>query len=511
VPEVANQLDLNHIFLTQPVKERETTLQFPALKPRDEDNPEAFHSQAPIIECIFGKESDPHALVDVKFDDAVISVVQVSRLIRQFDHIVGQLSNVDSKILVKNLNILNVFGARLLTDLNSSAIPLADSCAHHLISSVAKSQPDSIAIDAWDGSFTYRELETLARTLGQKLKPLGVKPDTLVGVCMNKSKWAAVAMLAILHSGGGVLPLGVQHPISRIQDILVDTAATILLADQEQTKRLQDVAQSAIIVDDTLFENLDAPPDQTVLSDVQSHNIAWVIYTSGSTGIPKGVLLEHGSLCSSIQGHEPAFGLNKNTRMFQFAAYIFDVSIQELLSTLICGGCVCIPSEDQRMGAPAETINNFKVNLLGLTSSTASLLRPSNVPTVQRLVLFGEAVKPSVVEAWSSVGVYSAYGPSECSMHSTCSEPLTSREEASNIGRPFAGNIWIADPKDYNRWVHVGAPGEILIEGSLLARGYLNDLVKTQASFINDPHFIQQLGLESGRRMYRTGDIARQN
>ncbi|KUL87425.1 hypothetical protein ZTR_04651 [Talaromyces verruculosus] len=511
VPEVAPQLELNHIFLTQPVEESEKTLQFPGLKPRDDEEAEAFHSQALIVECTLGRESDPHAVVDVKFDDAVISNVQVSRLMRQFDHIVGKLSNVDSTVLVKDLNILNEFDARLLTDLNSSAIPLADSCAHHLISNAARTQPDSVAIDAWDGSFTYWELETLARALGQKLKNKGVKPDTLVGVCMNKSKWAAVAMLAILHSGGGVLTLGVQHPISRIQDILVDTAATILLTDREQAERLHNIAQSTIIIDELLFQDLDAPADQAVLSDVEPHNIAWVIYTSGSTGTPKGVLLEHRSLCSSIQGHGPAFGLNKNTRMFQFAAYTFDVSIQELLSTLIYGGCVCIPSEDQRIGALAETINKFKVNLLGLTSSTASLLRPSDVPTVQRLVLFGEAVKPSIVETWSSVGVYSAYGPSECSMHTTCSQLLTSREMASNIGHPFSGNIWIADAMDYNHLVPVGAPGEILIEGSLLARGYLNDQVKTQGAFINDPHFIQQLGLECGRRMYRTGDIARQN
>uniref|UniRef100_A0A093UUI8 Nonribosomal peptide synthetase 8 n=1 Tax=Talaromyces marneffei PM1 TaxID=1077442 RepID=A0A093UUI8_TALMA len=511
VPELAPQLELNHIFLTQPVEESEKTLQFRGLKPRDEDDSESFHSQALIIECTLGKESDPHAIVDVKFDDAVISEVEVSRLIRQFDHTVGQLNHANSSILVKDLNILNEYDSRLLVDLNSSAIPLADSCAHHLISNVARAQPGLVAIEAWDGSFTYHELETLARALSQKLKNMGVKPDTLIGVCMSKSKWAAIAMLAILHSGGGVLPLGIQHPISRIQDILVDTAATILLADQEQAERFQNVTQSIIIVDELLFESLDVSAEETVISDVEPHNIAWVIYTSGSTGTPKGVLLEHRSLCSSIQGHGPAFGLKKNTRMFQFAAYTFDVSIQELLSTLIYGGCVCIPSEDQRMGALAETINNFKVNLLGLTSSTASLLRPLDVPTVQRLLLFGEAVKPSVVEAWSSVGVYSAYGPSECSMHSTCSEPLTSTVEAANIGRPFSGNIWIADPKDCNRLVPVGAPGEILIEGSLLARGYLNDPVKTQGSFINDPSFIRQLGLEPGRRMYRTGDIARQN
>ncbi|EED13574.1 nonribosomal peptide synthase, putative [Talaromyces stipitatus ATCC 10500] len=511
VPELAHQLELNHIFLTQRVEESEKILDFPGLVSRDEEESEAFHSQALIFECRLGKESAPHAVVDVKFDDVVISEMQVSRLVRQFDHIVGQLSSVDSIFHIKDLNMLNDFDARLLTELNGSAIPLANSCAHDLISGVAHSQPNTIAIDAWDGSFTYHELETLAQALGQRLRSLGVEPDAMVGVCMNKSKWAAVAMLAILHSGGGVLPLGVQHPLSRIKDILVDTAASIVLTDHQQARRLHNLASSTIVIDELLFQDLDVPAGQKVLSNVKPHNIAWVIYTSGSTGTPKGVLLEHRSLSSSIQGHGPAFGLNKDTRMFQFAAYTFDVSIQETLSTLIYGGCVCIPSEEQRMGALTETINHFKVNLLGLTSSTASLLRPAEIPTVRKLVLFGEAVKPSVVEAWSSIGVLSSYGPSECSMHSTCSEPLTSRQEASNIGRPFSGNIWIADPKDYNRLVPVGAPGEILIEGSLLARGYLNDPIKTQASFITDPDFVQYLGLEPGPRMYRTGDIARQN
>ncbi|KAF3397617.1 Nonribosomal peptide synthetase 1 [Talaromyces pinophilus] len=209
--------------------------------------------------------------------------------------------------------------------------------------------------------------------------------DLLNGL-MNKSKWAAVAMLAILHSGGGVLPLGVQHPISRIQDILVDTAATILLADREQAERLQSIAKSTIIIDELLFQDLDAPADQAAHQRVSFSNIGPSVPVSRVTD-------QHSA----------------STKTFQFAACIFDVSIQELLSTLIYGGCICIPSEDQRIGALAETINKFKVNLLGLTSSTASLLRPSDVPTVQRLVLFGEAVKPSVVEAWSSVGVHSAY------------------------------------------------------------------------------------------------------
>ncbi|CRG90801.1 Nonribosomal peptide synthetase 8 [Talaromyces islandicus] len=511
VPELSPLLDMNHLFVVQPASESDMTVQFPGLKPKDKEESQAFHSQALIVECTLARESQAGVAIDVKFDDKVITEIEISRLLRQFTHLVAELSKSDERLPMKNLRAVNAYDSTLIKNWNSSLTMVHNECAHELISQVAAMQPDAIAVDAWDGTWTYSELDKKAKLLGQGLLELGVGPDIMVGVCMDKSRWAAVAMLGILHAGGAVLPLGIQHPRGRIQGLLADTAASVILTDSQQGERLIGMCSHILVVDESLFQALPTQHLDRVNPDVQPSHVAWVIYTSGSTGTPKGVLLEHRAICSSIRGHGPAFGLDKATRMFQFAAYTFDVSIQELLSTLIYGGCVCVPSEDQRMNDLAETIRGFKINVLGFTSSTASLLRPSDVPTVQRLVLFGEAVKPSVVEAWKEIEVLSAYGPSECSMHSTCSKPLKSKDDASNIGYPFSGNIWIAHPADYNKLVPVGAPGEILIEGPLVARGYLNDSQKTNMSFITDPLFVHDLGLQTGRRMYRTGDIARQN
>jgi amino acid adenylation domain-containing protein len=384
---------------------------------------------------------------------------------------------------------------------------------HELIRTTAKKHGTTKAVHAWDGSWTYNELQTNVSRLSDYLVTLGVGPDRMVGVCMDKSKWAPVAMLAILHAGGAVVPLGMQHPVSRIQDILTDSAAVLVLSDKQHSERLAGVGPQIISIGSSLLENLAEKPPKadSIHAAVRAEHAAWVIYTSGSTGAPKRVVLEHRALSSSVQAHGPAFGMKPGARMFQFAAHAFDVAIQEICTTLVYGGCICITSEEERIGSLAATIARLQVDTLGLTSSTALLVRPQAVPTVQRLILFGEPVKAAVIEAWQGITILNAYGPSECSIHYTCSDALQKIGEASMIGRPLKGNFWITDPSDYHCLLPIGAPGELLIEGPLLARGYLNDPAKTEAAFVVDPAFVEKIGLHGGRRMYRTGDLVRLN
>ncbi|KAH6845816.1 hypothetical protein B0I37DRAFT_381192 [Chaetomium sp. MPI-CAGE-AT-0009] len=188
-----------------------------------------------------------------------------------------------------------------------------------------------------------------------------------------------------------------------------------------------------------------------------------------------------------------------------------------MFTTLIFGGCTCIPSEDERlnMGHLSRMIRDRDINFVNLTATAASLLDPHDVPGVDTVVLGGEAVRPAVVELWKGhATIINAYGQSECSVESVISPPIEQGRNAANIGFPIAGSAaWVVDPSDYNRLVPVGAPGELLIQGPLLARGYLNDAEKTEASFIMNPGFLSRLRVSSdgGSRMYRTGDIVQQN
>jgi aryl carrier-like protein len=214
----------------------------------------------------------------------------------------------------------------------------------------------------------------------------------------------------------------------------------------------------------------------------------------------------------SMLAQGKTFNMTADTRTLQFSAYTFDVSIGDIFTTLIHSGCVIIISEDERMNNLAKAASLANVNLAILTPTVASLIRPEDLPTLKTLILVGEAVKQEVVTEWAHITVLNAYGPAESSILSTCSRPLGRRVEAANIGFALHGGLWVVDESDFNQLCPIGVAGELLLEGPLLARGYLHDADKTAAVFVTDPAWVRHLHSSStGRRMYRTGDIARQN
>jgi len=139
---------------------------------------------------------------------------------------------------------------------NQQIPPITDACVHDLVSVTAHQQPEALAEDAWDGRLTYERLTLYANQLASHLMTMGAKPETFVGLCMSKSKWGTVAMLAILQAGAAVVPLGIEHPLSRIHDILNDSASMIILVDQAQKERLAGLDINAIVIDDLLFGGL---------------------------------------------------------------------------------------------------------------------------------------------------------------------------------------------------------------------------------------------------------------
>lgn len=172
------------------------------------------------------------------------------------------------------------------------------------------------------------------------------------------------------------------------------------------------------------------------------------------------------------------------------------------------GGTVCVPSEHDRFNNLAEIINKLEVNFMDITPTVASFLRPSDVPNLKGLSLGGEPLTKDNIEIWGkAVALHCCYGPSECSINSTWNGDLLKSTEATNIGRSIGSVSWITDPSNYNRLVPIGCVGELLIEGPILARGYLNDPEKTSKAFINNPAWASGCG----RRFYCTGDLARFN
>lgn len=370
-------------------------------------------------------------------------------------------------------------------------------------------RPDALAVQGWDGDMTYKQLDMAANRLASYLISLGVRPETKIPLCFEKSRWAVISQLAIFKAGGCVVPLGPKQPMRRVEMILQDIEACIVLTAGKFVDKFKNALPHIVTIDEAFMSEL--PESEAPPCSATSDHAAFIIYTSGSTGVPKGVVLTHGSLCTSVHNLGSKFKLSPETRMIQFSAYTFDISIQDIYATWNYGGCVCIIPEEDRINNLGPAMRSYKINAAGLTSTVAGLISPKEVPSLQTLILLGEAVKPAVVDQWTGhVTLFNAYGPSECSIQASCTE-IGPGCDPLNIGYAFAGALWVVEPKDYNRLAPIGAPGELLIEGPLQARGYLNDEAKTAAAFITDPAWVSKYGFGSGRRFYRTGDLVQQN
>ncbi|KAH6970594.1 hypothetical protein BKA56DRAFT_661273 [Ilyonectria sp. MPI-CAGE-AT-0026] len=401
------------------------------------------------------------------------------------------------------------------TDIN----PYGSSCVDEVISATAKKNPDGPAVCSWDGQLTYRELETLSTQLAIHLVDHhAVGPEVLVPVCMEKSLWFIVAVVAVLKAGAAFVPMDATQP-GRFQTVFEQTNARLVLTSETVRKQLSSNHQvdrtiAPLVVDAEFMEQL-APVTsnhaQTHLSN-RSRHAAYVIFTSGSTGMPKGVVIEHSAWCSSAAGLIHAIRLGSRARVLQFASYNFDAAVCEILCTLMSGGCLCIPSEAERMDNVEAAINRMKVDTLTVTPSFVATLQPENICSVHTIVLVGESTPEHQIQRWlGRVRLMLGYGPTECSVMSSIVDcPSVSPLQSNNIGFPRNCKYWIVNPADHNVLAPPGFIGELLIEGTKLSRGYLNDPPRTASAFITNPPWANRCVGET-RRMYKTGDLVQLN
>ncbi|KAL2192774.1 non-ribosomal peptide synthetase [Corynascus similis CBS 632.67] len=389
-------------------------------------------------------------------------------------------------------------------------------CLHRMVEKQVALRPKSQAIRGWDGDFTYEEMNHLANRLAHHLVTFGVGPETLVPVCFDKSAWTTISMLAVLKAGGGVVPLDATHPASALEGKVIDAGARVVVASNARAMLFEAMVPHVVAVGPELLARLPSTADkEEVMSGVTPENPAFVMFTSGSTGKPKGVILCHQALVSSCLAHGSALGLGPDTRFLQFAAHTFDNSIEEMFTNLIHGGCVCVPTEDDRLGDLPGAINKLDANFMDLTPTVAAMLRPEQVPSIRGMAVGGEALTREVLDTWGGVvPVHNQYGPSECSINSTHKLHLSKDGDVGNIGTSVGSVSWVVDPKDHNRLVPVGCVGELVIEGPILARGYLNKPVETAKAFIEMPEWAKEdphHANKGQRRMYKTGDLVRYN
>ncbi|PLB49027.1 acetyl-CoA synthetase-like protein [Aspergillus steynii IBT 23096] len=444
----------------------------------------------------------------IDFWDTRLDERAVTRIASAFQQaLLGLIS--DQVKCLGHVSVAPAADVQQICEWNQTTPTRVEACLQDRIYEQQCQRPDAWAIQGWDGDLTYRDLAANADTLASYLSQRGVARETKVLLCFEKSKWAVIAQLAVLKAGGCVVPIGHSQPLQRTKAIVRDTHAPFILTSPGLAEQLSSLGPSLIKLDASFMSRLQVtrPPPCTATPD----STAFIVYTSGSTGVPKGVVLSHGSLCSSLASLVNKFELNSKTRAVQFSAYTFDISIQDIYTTWHSGGCLCIISEADRLSNLGAAMEHYRVNVAALTSTVVSLLSRQQVPSLEKLVLVGEAAQPTTIEPWLGLlRVFNAYGPSECSMEAACGE-LTPGCDVHNIGTALASVLWITEAHDYNRLVPLGAPGELLIEGPLQANGYLNDPDKTAGTFVTDPAWVHRHDLGVGRRFYRTGDLVRQN
>ena len=369
--------------------------------------------------------------------------------------------------------------------------------------------PDAPAVCAHDGNLTYRELDALATKLSKYLARLGVVPEMAVPFCFDKSAMAVVAILGIMKAGGAFVAIDPSYPTSRIETIVKATKASVVVAEPVHAHLFEGVIKHVVAIDVNSLNRAAITENQNIQSTCPS-SAAYMVFTSGSTGLPKGIIVEHRALCTAVLSLGPPMRISSKSRVLQFAAYTFDASIGDIFVTLLQGGCICVPSEYERINDLAGAIVRMNVTAACLTPSVVRILHPDEVPCLETISCGGEMLLQEIIALWAEkIALVNVYGPSECTIWCTAQTNLRVESSANNIGRALEAQLWISSVNNHNRLCPIGCIGELLIEGPVLARGYL-DPEQTERAFVENPHWINA---EPGqqRRFYKTGDLVRYN
>ncbi|KYK58459.1 peptide synthetase [Drechmeria coniospora] len=394
---------------------------------------------------------------------------------------------------------------------NEALPPTIETCMHDIFTDQARRQPDAIAVEAWDGTLTYEELDHLSTRLAHQLRRQHVDIGTRVPLCFEKSLWAVVALLGVMKAGATFSLTDPSQPEARLRTIVEQTGADLVVTSLLQAELGKMICGEGQVLA-VSREHLDQMPIsfEERLPRVPPSTAMYVIFTSGSTGKPKGVVISHQNYTSGAIPRAEAVGYGPGSRVFDFPSYAFDVSIDCMLCTLATGGRICVPSEADRINDLSGAIRKSRANMVHMTPSVARVLDSDIIPSLDVLGLGGEPISASDAAVWGkSTSLVIAYGPSECTVGCTINNTVAL---STGIGKGVGGSIWITDPDNHDILMPIGEVGELLVEGPVVGVGYLGEPEKTAEVFIEDPRWLTR-GCESvpGRRgrLYKTGDLVK--
>jgi len=458
----------------------------------------------------------------IVYDTRRFEVATIERMIGHLQTLLAGMAN-HPELCLSEFSLLTKAEEeqlRLAENQNDSLIKNIDyQCIHRLFEKQVERTPDTIAVIFEDQQLTYAELNGRANQLAHYLQTLGVGPEVLVGISVERSLEMIVGLLGILKAGGAYLPLDPDYPTERLQFMLEDSQVSLLLTQQhllESFPRSSETATPKIICLDSDRQIIFQAKDVNLENSVTTSNLAYVIYTSGSTGKPKGAMNTHLGISNRLLWMQEAYQLTAEDCILQKTPFSFDVSVWELFWTLLNGARLVFAKPNGHKDA------SYLVNLIQEQQVTTLHFVPSmlqifliekgveNCSSIKRVICSGEALSLELQErffARLACELHNLYGPTEAAIDVTFWECQSdSNLKTVPIGRPIT-NIQIYIVDSHLQPVPVGVVGELHIGGVGLARGYLNRPELTAEKFIANPFDISLRNQPS--KLYKTGDLAR--
>ncbi|GIZ47066.1 hypothetical protein CKM354_001016700 [Cercospora kikuchii] len=514
--EAAIGCSFQSLLVVQPqLSNADSTASNRLLQELDTDNdsrsPSTSDTYAVVVQCWPDKDS---LRVRIAFDSNLISEKQTEFVAASFRHAVMELSDHNRAASEIQDAQMGSWSLHQIWEWNNALPETTPSCVHDVIASRARERPLAFAINAWDGNFTYGELEDATTKLALHIRPKMVAGETIVPILFERSKWQTVAALGVIKAGAACLCLDSRQPVARLRTILAQVGTEILLCSSSNVSLASKIGAQRLVVVGSDSMWLREEPSGT-LPLVKPSDTLYVNFTSGSTGVPKGAMNTHQSFCSAITHQQKLLQFSEESRVLDFAACSFDAWWANCLHSLTSGGCLCIPSQEERDNDLAGCLERYSINSVDLTPSVARIIGPSALSRLSTLILGGEPVIPEDAHlAGPQTRIFNVYGPAECTITATIAEILPND---ISIGHGRGVCTWVVDP-DSQTLSRIGAVGELWLEGPLVGQGYLHDPVRTEECFVENPAWLAK-GISStiahssrtGRqgRVYRTGDLAR--
>jgi len=460
------------------------------------------------------QESAEGFVVQFEYNAELFRSSTISRMLEHFRTLVSALvRNPDARVASVPL-LTPAERTRQVVEWNRTEAPYPeDLCVHQMFEQIAERQSAEPALTYTDGSgadqtvkLTYDELNRRSNQLAHHLRALGVGPESLVGVCTERSIEMIVGILGTLKAGGAFVPLDPGYPQDRLSFMMEDSGVTVLLTQESLVASLPH-SSSRVVRLDADWPVIARQPVSNLSLNTVPDSLAYVIYTSGSTGRPKGTMLRHGGLCNLATVHGREFDVGPGSRILQFSSLSFDASVWELVMALLNGATLSLAGKEIIASGHelVDFIRTEAITTVTLPPSVLAVFPREQLPELRTIIVAGEKCPGELVEQWApGRKFFDAYGPTEttvCASMHLCSGRYP---QGPPIGLPIANfQLYVLDAT--MQPVPVGVPGELHIGGVGLARGYLNRPGVTAERFVPNPY-----SESPGSRLYKSGDLCRQ-